>query len=183
MAKLAFSKLKCNKINTDVKTFEFAGEQVEVKQYLPIQEKLEMLSKVASLAHEEDYNYNNVLKMKVYLKLHFVFYYTNLTFTQKNLEDLGKLYDQISSSGLLDQVLASLPEDEYSEMEKDLGATLKAIYKYQNSIYGILESFGAGDISLEEIAGLQKQVDDMADSKLVKNILPLLGSNETIESV
>ena len=42
MAKVAFSKLGL-KINNDVKTVVFNEQTIEVKQYLPIEEKLNLI--------------------------------------------------------------------------------------------------------------------------------------------
>ena len=47
MAKLAFSKLGL-KENKDVVIYTYQGQEIEVKQYLPIKDKLELLSKVIS---------------------------------------------------------------------------------------------------------------------------------------
>ena len=45
MAKVAFSKLGL-KVNQDIKTIEFNGQNIEVKQYLPIQDKLRLISNI-----------------------------------------------------------------------------------------------------------------------------------------
>jgi hypothetical protein len=52
MAKINFSKLKC-KINDSIKQIEFAGEVIEVKQYLPVQEKLKLVSEVIMSSHDD----------------------------------------------------------------------------------------------------------------------------------
>ena len=44
MAKLAFSKLSL-KVNNDVKTINFNEQTIEVKQYLPVNDKLELISR------------------------------------------------------------------------------------------------------------------------------------------
>ena len=40
MAKIAFSKLEIKKVNNEVKNIQFNDIEIEVKQYLPIQDKL-----------------------------------------------------------------------------------------------------------------------------------------------
>ena len=45
MAKIAFTKLALTK-NTDVASFDWNGQTIEVKQYLPIQEKMDLIAAV-----------------------------------------------------------------------------------------------------------------------------------------
>jgi hypothetical protein len=45
MAKISFSKLGLSK-NTEIKNFEYNGQNIEVKQYLPIQDKLKLIGDV-----------------------------------------------------------------------------------------------------------------------------------------
>ena len=42
MAKVSFTKLGLSK-NQDIKTFDYNNETVEVKQYLPIDDKLDLM--------------------------------------------------------------------------------------------------------------------------------------------
>ena len=86
MAKIPFTKLKC-KINTDEVPVQIGEETIAVKQYLPIQEKLELISKVIMQAHEQDENYSNPIKAGVYRDLEVIFAYTNISFTDKQKED------------------------------------------------------------------------------------------------
>ena len=65
MARIPFTKLKC-KINTDEIPVQIGDETIAVKQYLPIQEKLELISKVIMQAHEQDENYSNPVKAGIY---------------------------------------------------------------------------------------------------------------------
>ena len=111
MAKVPFSKLKC-KINEDTIPLQIGEETIAVKQYLPIQEKLELISKVIMQAHEQDENYSNPVKAGVYRDLEVIFAYTNISFTDKQKEDLPKLYDILYSSGVIAEVLKNIPEDE-----------------------------------------------------------------------
>ena len=45
MAKVSFSKLNLNK-NTEVSTFEWGDQNIEVKDYLPIGDKLNLISEI-----------------------------------------------------------------------------------------------------------------------------------------
>ena len=104
MAKVPFTKLKC-KINENEIPVQIGEETIAVKQYLPIQEKLALISRVVEFAHEQDYNYSNPVKISVYRDLEIIFTYTNISFTDKQKEDLPKLYDMLYSSGIIKTII------------------------------------------------------------------------------
>lgn len=138
MAKVPFSKLKC-KIDDSVKEVKLTDDIViEVKQYLPIQEKLELIGNIVMQAHEQDENYSNPVKAKVFEDLEIIFAFTNLSFTDKQKEDLPKLYDMLFSSGIINKVIEAIPTEEIRAIDKGTMDSINAIYKYQNSIMGIL---------------------------------------------
>jgi hypothetical protein len=62
MAKITFSKFGL-KTNNEVKTIEWGGQNIEVSQYLPIQKKLALISRVLNNAHEENANFANPVKI------------------------------------------------------------------------------------------------------------------------
>ena len=177
MAKVPFTKLKC-KINTDEIPVQIGEETIAVKQYLPIQEKLELIGKVVMQAHEQDENYSNPVKAGVYRDLEVIFAYTNISFTDKQKEDLPKLYDMLYSSGIISEVLKNIPENEYTEIVLGVRDSIEAIYKYQNSTLGILDNIKSNYNQTEfDVEALQKALADLSNSPVVKEILPLLDLN------
>ena len=174
MAKVPFSKLKC-KINEDTIPLQIGEETIAIKQYLPIQEKLELIGKVVMQALEQDENYSNPVKAGVYRDLEVIFAYTNISFTDKQKEDLPKLYDMLYSSGVITEVLKNIPEDEYMEIVFGVRDSIEAIYKYQNSILGVLDTIKT-DYSDTEF-DLSKMQEALASSDLsvVKDIVSKLG--------
>lgn len=178
MAKVAFSKLKCKPENEE-KIIIFNEEEIVIKQYLPIQEKLHLIGDVAQWAHEEDYGYSNPVKADVMLKLLIVFAYTNITFTEKQKVDLPKLYDLLVSSGLLSSILQAIPEAELNELTNGVARSIAAIYEYQNSIAGILEnlrtSYNDADISVEQ---LKNDVEALQNNSFLSQVLPLMDLND-----
>lgn len=175
MAKVPFTKLKC-KINENEIPVQIGEETIAVKQYLPIQDKLGLIGRVVMFAHEQDYNYSNPVKIGVYRDLEVVFTYTNISFTDKQKEDLPKLYDMLYSSGIIKTIIENIPQDEYMEIVWGIKDSAEAIYKYQNSALGILDgiknNYNEASFDVEK---LQNAVKDMSDTPLVKEIMPLLG--------
>lgn len=175
MAKVAFSKLGV-KTNNDVKTIEWDGQAIEVLQYLPIQQKLELIGNVVSYAHEENINYSNPVKIKVFTALEILYQYTNISFTEKQKADIPKLYDTVFSSGLLSKIIENIPSEEYNIIERGIQDSIEAIYKYQNSIIGILDILKGDVDEIENINmdGIKSELTSILEMPMVKELLTQL---------
>ena len=145
MAKVPFTKLGLSK-NQKVKTIEFNEQNIEVKQYLPINDKLDLIATVINLA-ADDNNFMNPVKMLVFMKLEIIFRYTNISFTEKQKEDLVKLYDLMEINSIFDKIIALIPENEYNQIYNGVMECSTAIYAYQNSIMGVLERVNSNYIN------------------------------------
>ena len=99
MSKVSFTKLGLTK-NTQVGSFEWNGQTIEVKAYLPIQEKLDLIAAVINNCQDEN-NFINEGKMSLFMSLEMVYRYTNINFTEKQKSDPAKLYDLLAGSGFL----------------------------------------------------------------------------------
>lgn len=176
MAKVPFTKLKC-KINEEVKQVKFNDEIIiEVKQYLPVQEKLALIGRVIELAHMQDENYSNPVKAAVFRDLEIVECYTNISFTDKQKEDPAKLYDLLYSTGTMEMILDNIPEDEYIEIIVGVKDSIEAIYNYQNSVLGILDTIKTDYSNLEYDANIIKEsLGNPENLSLLKDVLTRLG--------
>ena len=141
MAKTAYSKLKL-KVNEEIVPVQIGEVTIGVKKYLPVQEKLALIGRVIELAHDLENNYSNPVKVEIYTILEVIKAYTDITFTEKQEEDIPKLYDQFISSGAWDTILEAIPENEYSTIQWGVTTCIESIYKYRNSVLGILDSMG-----------------------------------------
>ena len=121
MAKTTFASLKLT-LNKEVNSFEFNEHVIEVKRYLPIESKIDLVQ-IALQNSEEDGIYNEA-KLDMFFNLYIVFLYTNLQFTDKQKEDLAKLYDLMQCNDLIPQIIAHMEESEY-EMLLDYMNTIK----------------------------------------------------------
>ena len=174
MAKVSLTKLDL-KVNKEVNTIEFNGQSIEVKQYLPVNDKLELISNVINSAHDEN-NFSNPVKVSVFTTLEIVYAYTNINFTDKQKEDPTKLYDMLISSGLVNAVINAIPEAEYHEVVRGIGDSIEAVYTYKNSLYGIIEAVTQDYDGLRLDAN--KIYNDLANPEnmeLLKGIMAKLG--------
>lgn len=174
MAKVSLTKLGL-KVNQDIKNIEFNEQIIEVKQYLPINEKLELISSVINSAADEN-NFSNPVKENVFLTLEILYHYTNINFTDKQKEDPVKLYDLVVSSGLVNKVTDLIPEEELDEVINGVAQSVKAIYTYRNSVLGILESISKDYSNLDlDATEIQQKLADPNNMALLKQVLTKLG--------
>ena len=174
MAKVSFTKLGLKK-NEEVEILHINEQDIEVKQYLPINEKLELISSVINSAADEN-NFSNPVKENVFLTLEILYHYTNINFTDKQKEDPVKLYDLVVSSGLVNKVTDLIPEEDLDEVINGVAQSIKAIYTYKNSVLGILESISQDYSNLNlDATEIQQKLADPDNMALLKQILTKLG--------
>lgn len=177
MAKIAFSKLGLTKDKLDeFQTVEFNDQTVEVKQYLPVAEKAELISRVLNNSVDDDAGYYNNLKLDMWLALEIVYAYSNISFTEKQKSDPMKLYDLLSSNKLLNLIIGLVPESEFYYLTKVTHELATAIYTYRNSALGILDSIGRDYSNLNfDATEIQKKLADPENLTLLKNVVEKLG--------
>jgi hypothetical protein len=160
MAKLAFTKLGLKTTN-EIKTVEFNGQNIEVKQYLSTDEKLELIATIINNSADEN-NFANPVKIDVYFTIGMIENYTNITFTDKQKENISKLYDIIISNKLKDVIINTIPTDELNMLTNALTDTVEAVYKYRNSIMGVLELVKSDyDTTQFDLTNRKNEISDM----------------------
>lgn len=179
MAKVTFTKIKPSIDNEVIKkTFINAdGESIEyeIKHYLPIKEKIDLISNVINQS-VDDNGFYNPIRVKLYMTLEIVYAYTNISFTAKQKEDPFKLYDLFIGSGLFDEIVKSMSEKDWCEIQDNIWHTIENIYKYKNSALGILESVvkDYGNLNLDATE-IQQKLADPENLELLKTIINKLG--------
>jgi hypothetical protein len=176
MAKLSFSKLSLTK-NTDIKTIEYNGQNIEVKQYLPINDKATIVATILNYTLNNGENrFPNPLQIEVFTLLQVIEKYTNITFTDKQKEDPAKLYDLITSSGLWNVIVDNLNMNDYHLLLKHIDKSIKSYYEYHNSIFGILDSINNDYSNLNlDATEIAKALGNPEDMSLLREVLAKLG--------
>jgi len=164
MAKISLTKLKLTP-KENVHTITWNEQEIEVKQYISIEDKLNMISEVLNAAADENKFYNPG-KIDMFFALKTIDYYTNVSITDKQRENPIKLYDNFISSGFYTDVFHAIPEDEIGYVYKVMMETVEQIYKYNNSAYGILDALGTDYKDLD--FDIQKLIGDIRDKKDVE---------------
>ena len=123
MAKISLNKLGL-KIDDSVSIVKFNDQDIEVKHYLPVNEKLDLISAVINES-ADDLKFYNVGKLEIFKVIEMIKHYTNINFTEKQLEDAAKLYDLLDSTGLVSELLAVIPDAEKDFIEDVLFDTVE----------------------------------------------------------
>ena len=152
------------------------GEQeVEVIQYLPVNDKLALVERVLNLT-VDDTGFLNPVRLEVYAILEIVKTYTNISITDKMMDDAPKTYDVLMINGVLDSIIAAIPEDEYDAIFDAIEDCAEHTVKYLNSFVGMMKTvtnnYDATKMNIEEIMATLDQPDKIG---LVKDILDKIG--------
>lgn len=174
MAKIGFTKLSLKRKN-EVKTITINNNRIEIKQYLPVNEKLDLIARVINGAHDQN-NFPNPIKIEVIGTLEMIMAYTNISFTEKQKEDIPKLYDLLEENGVIKDIISQIPEDEYNFIIDGINKTVDAVYTYNNSVLGILESVSQDYSNLDfDIEKIQQAISNPENLELLKDVLTKLG--------
>lgn len=176
MAKPTFAKMNL-KLNPEVKTITLYDQEVEVKQYIPIEDELELIGDVINQEEASDSNkFLNIVKLKMFFDLEIVFYFSNIVFTDKQKENLPKLYDLLDYNSVIEEVAAAMPEGLYEGLWNDTINMADRIYEQTNSAFGILDSISTDYSNLNlDIDGLRDKLASAENLDIVKDVVTKLG--------
>lgn len=176
MAKVAYSKLN-KKARADVSCIVFNDQTIEVRHYLSINEKLDLISKVVERSLVDEARYFNDLKVDMFLWLEVLYTYTNISFTDKQKEDETKIFDNCWSNGLCALIFNEIP-NEINDLRSYLVSILRNIYAFQNSAVGVLNTISQDYSNLDyDLSNMVQNIKDPASLELLKQIGPILGLN------
>lgn len=174
MAKVAFSKLGL-KEKKDVSTITINNTSIEVKQYLPINEKLDLITTIINDTQDQN-NFPNPIKIEVISTIEIIMAYTNLSFTEKQKSDPAKLYDLLDGNGIIDEIIMAIPKEEYNFLIQGIEETIDAVYTYRNSVLGILDTVSQDYSNLDyDATELQNKIMNPNNLSLLKEILTKMG--------
>ena len=174
MSRVPFTKLGLKKVE-DTKNITICDQVIEVKQYLPISDKINIITNVIEKS-ADDNNFANPVKVEVFANLEIMYAYTNISFTDKQKENPTKLYDLLEENGIIAEVIAAIPENEYALLLGWIDETIEAFYTYRNSVMGIMEQISEDYSNLSlEATEIQQKLADPQNLEFLKNVMTKLG--------
>lgn len=112
-----YSDLKLKK-NNEIKEIEWDGNIIKVSQYLPIINKLDIITLAVQEGFSQDVYISNAVQ--AISQVFTVMYYTDLEFTQEEKNNPFILYDEMKSNGLLDEIFKAIPSEELEDIYEGL---------------------------------------------------------------
>lgn len=174
MAKVSLTKL--NKIKSlDPIDIKIGEETISVIQYLPLEKKLAIMQNIIEQAGNNEEGFYNIVKLTVFYTIEMLRAYTNISFTEKQLEEPQKLYDIIVLNNIWNEVKKAIPQSELTGMWENTCALAREITDYNHSALGILNllSNDYDNLSLDttDMANKLSNVDNL---KMLREILTKL---------
>lgn len=173
--KVGLTKLGLKK-NTNLIPLEWGDQIIQIKEYLPIEDKIGVIERIINQSLDDN-NFANPVSIMINTVLEVIFAYTtNINFTDKQKEDRLGLYDLLVSSGLWKTIENKLAEiGELSIIQLAVRQVINEIYEYKNSALGILQAIQTDYNNLNlDAEALQDKMADENTLKLLKDIVTKL---------
>lgn len=174
MAKISLNKITPIK-SGEIKEVNIQDEIMQVRQYLSVDEKIALTERVLTRAFDET-NYYSIYRLTLYTEIEIIKTYTNLNFTEKQLENIPKLYDLLSLNGIIKLVEENIPEKELMGLKDKINDEAEHLEKYLNSFAGVMKTittdYSNTQIDVEKIMGDLKDTENLGT---IKEILDKIG--------
>ena len=135
MSKISFLTMyeECNIINLapDV--------QIKVLQYLPIEQKNDIIQ--LTMQNSEENGLFNQLLLDMYFHLYICYLYTDIDFTEEEKDNAPATFDILMSSGVINQVISAMNPDEYKTLHQVLTTAVENKTKYKSTVASVINSF------------------------------------------
>lgn len=178
MSKIAFSKLKLKLPIDTVEVVIGEGDSaitLEVKQYLPQNEKAELIQYVITNSLDDTTGCFSPIRLETYFSLAIAKWYGQITFTDKQLSDAAKTYDLLESNEVFDKIMCAIPSAEYKFLNAAVNDTANDIARFNNSFAGMITAMSgdasAMDSQLTEIFEKIKNKEGLEELSAIRDIM------------
>lgn len=175
MAKVSFNKL--NKIKSfDPIEITIGDQKIEVEQYLPLEKKVDLITSVIEQSGNGEEGFFNIVKLEAYYIIEMIRAYTNISFTEKQLEDTPKLYDAIRLNDMWAAVADAIPGAEREYIWSNIMALAREITTYNNSVLGVLKAISNDRDALNfDVTEIMNKLNDPQALTLLKGMVEKTG--------
>ena len=109
-------------------------------------------------------------------------YYTNINFTEKQKENIIKLYDLLIENHIVNNVFEAIPDEELAEIKQGILESVSAYDKYRTSAMGIIEALTANynETNLD-LDSLRDKITDPEMLSTLKELIEVSGYGQANE--
>ena len=174
--KIGLNKLGLKK-NTNLIPLEWGEQVIQIREYLPIEDKIGVIERIVNQSLDDN-NFSNPVRIMINTVLEVIFAYTtNINFTDKQKEDRLGLYDLLVSSGLWKAIENKLAEvGELSIIQITVREVIDEVYKYKNSALGILQAVNEDYSNLDlDATKIQEKLGNKENVEFLKEVMDKMG--------
>lgn len=172
---IMFDDIK-KELPNEVKVININEFNIEVKQYLSVKDKIDLVTTVLNQLIQNELSFINPIQLEVCTNLEIIFRYTNIGFTTEQREDLQALYDMLERQKMFDIIISQIPAEEYQFLINMIDETVKAYYSYSNSLKGIIGDVVANYSNLDlDATKIQEKLANPENLTLLKDVIDKLG--------
>ena len=174
MAKVSLNKLIPIK-SVEAVNITIGENEIIIEQYLPMADKAALVERVLNTVLDET-GYVNPMRLEVIFNIEVIKTYTNISITDKMMENPAKVYDMLILNDILSQVLSNIPKDEYEDLFNYVDEAACHTVNYLNSFAGMMKTITENyDTTKMNVEDIMKTLDDPDKVGLVKDILDKIG--------
>ena len=150
-----------------------------VRDGLTTQEMLQWADDVIDLLSIDETRVFNSVKFNVIRAIEGLKAFSNIEFTDEELEDYGKLYDRLNQNGLISVFYANLVTSDIETaawVNGNMEEMIRAMYDYNNTAYGIMEGIVQKYKDTEfDVERLTNEMKDPDTVPFLKEVITKLG--------
>lgn len=170
---ISFTKVTPIK-ETKTITVKINGQEVAIQPYLPIDKKSKLIEQIASYVFD-DTGFASPIRLNIYFTILTLKAYTDISITDKMIENASKTYDAILLNNL-DTLLNYIPKTEIQDLQEMVEKSIEQIVKYNTSFLGMMRTASAEyDATKMNVDELMQTLDQPDKVGLVKEVLDKLG--------
>lgn len=140
------------------KEIELGKEKVKVKQYLPAEDKSNILSAIEEICFRD--GLIDQAKIDALLNVFIMLNYTNIEFESRDEEELLRFYDYMEINNYTASIINAIPKIEYDALIGYYENTINDFNRYKNSSMAAISSVLSNlPVLMEKISEISKEID------------------------
>lgn len=177
MSKISLETLNLNN-NSNYKIVNVNNNEVKVKSYLPINDKINLVEEVIEKSLVQDAVYCNPILLKVMFELSVISYYSDINVGDLYEVNIMELYDLIKPNRVFEEVLSAIPKQEYEDLYDCLVSCRDTVEMENGSIINLIKA-GMDKMSsiIEDSTEKLNQIQLDLGSDNLKNVLAIAKDN------
>ncbi len=161
MAKVSLNKLTTVK-NIEPKVININEEEIVIIQYLPMVDKITFVETILEEVFDST-GLSSPIRTEVYFYLTLIKFYTNISITDKMMENAAKTYDLLEMNNIIKTIVDEIPQEEFDSLFDYVNDTIQHLETYNTSMVGmvkaITQDYQATEIDIEKIMSGLSEVE------------------------